>query len=153
MTGRGRHLLFSIMVAWWLAVPVAAQTAFPTDGLEQRIDFWKQAFTKYGADDLIVHDRFHVNLIYAVATDETVDETVRRVKDGLRGIRDSLSTPESSRKPPRPYARRLWARDWSVRDRCWTNCSIASTHNAASRSDFEPASSDRSATSTRFSGS
>jgi peptidoglycan lytic transglycosylase D len=95
MTGRGRHLLFSIMVVWWLAVPVAAQTALPTDGLEQRIDFWKQAFTKYGADDLIVHDRFHVNLIYAVATDETVDETVRRVKDGLRGIRDSLSTPEA----------------------------------------------------------
>jgi hypothetical protein len=70
---------------------VNAQTAFPTDGLEPRIDFWKQVFTQYGADDIVVHDRFHVNLIYAVADDDTVEQTVRNVKDGLRQIRDRLT--------------------------------------------------------------
>jgi membrane-bound lytic murein transglycosylase D len=93
MLGPGRNLLFLIFATWWLAVPVSAQTAFPSDGLERRVDFWKQVFTKYGADDVIVHDRFHVNLIYAVATGETVDDTIRRVKDGLQEIRDGLSTP------------------------------------------------------------
>jgi membrane-bound lytic murein transglycosylase D len=89
-----RHLLLSIIVVWWLAAPAGAQTMFPTDGLEQRIDFWKQVFTKYGADDVIVHDRFYVNLIYAVATDGTVDDTVSQVKDDLQEICDQLSEPE-----------------------------------------------------------
>jgi peptidoglycan lytic transglycosylase D len=90
----GRHLLSSIIVVWWLAVPAAAQTLFPADGLEPRIDFWKQVFTKYGADDVIVHDRLYVNLIYAVASDETADATIRSVKEGLREVRDELTAPE-----------------------------------------------------------
>jgi len=95
MRGLRRELLLLIFGAFWFAVPVSAQTAFPADGLESRIDFWKQVFTKYGADDVIVHDRFHVNLIYAVATDATTDETIRAVKDALREIGDELSTPEA----------------------------------------------------------
>src|SRR5689334_14032698 len=95
MRGLRRELLLLILGAFWFAVPVSAQTAFPTDGLESRIDFWKQVFTKYGADDVIVHDRFHVNLIYAVATDATTDDTIRVVKDALREIGDKLSTPEA----------------------------------------------------------
>ena len=91
MPRHGRHLLLSIVATWWLAVPAGAQTMFPTEGLEPRIDFWKQVFTQYGADDIVVHDRFHVNLIYAVADDDTVEQTVRAVKDGLREIRDRLS--------------------------------------------------------------
>lgn len=86
-----RRLLCSIIVVWWLAVPAGAQTMFPTEGLEPRIDFWRQVFTQYGADDIVVHDRFHVNLIYAVADDATVEQTVRDVKDGLREIRGRLS--------------------------------------------------------------
>jgi peptidoglycan lytic transglycosylase D len=86
-----RRLLSSIIVVWWLAVPAGAQTRFPTEGLEPRIDFWTQVFTRYGADDIVVHDRFHVNLIYAVADDDTVEQSVRNVKDGLRQIRDRLS--------------------------------------------------------------
>jgi peptidoglycan lytic transglycosylase D len=92
MTGLVRRLLSSIIVIWWFAVPAGAQTLFPAEGLEPRIDFWQQVFTQYGADDIVVHDRFHVNLIYAVADDDTVDQTVRDVKDGLREIRDRRST-------------------------------------------------------------
>jgi len=94
MRRHGRHLLLSIFATCWLAVPAGAQTMFPTAGLEARIDFWKQVFTQYGADDIVVHDRFHVNVIYAVADDDNADKTVRDVKDGLREIRDGLSTVE-----------------------------------------------------------
>src|SRR5262245_52465101 len=94
MPGIGRVLSFLTLATLWLAVPVGAQTRFPTEGLEPRIEFWKQVYTTYGADDVIVHDRFHVNLIYAVATDEMVDETILRVKGGLQEICDNLSTPD-----------------------------------------------------------
>ena len=95
MLGLRRGRLLLIFAAWWFAVPVSAQTAFRAEGLESRIDFWRQVFTKYGAEDLIVHDRFHVNLIYAVATDATAKDIIRRVKDGLHEISDELSTPEA----------------------------------------------------------
>jgi membrane-bound lytic murein transglycosylase D len=95
MLGLRRALLLLILGAWSFAVPAGAQTAFPADGLESRIAFWKQVFTKYGADDVIVHDRFHVNLIYAVATDATADDTIRRVKDALRELGDGLTAPEA----------------------------------------------------------
>jgi peptidoglycan lytic transglycosylase D len=86
-----RGLLASLVVLWGLALPAGAQTMFPTDRLEPRIDFWKQVFTRYGADDLVVHDRLQVNLIYAVADDDSVERTVGEVKDGLREIREHLS--------------------------------------------------------------
>jgi membrane-bound lytic murein transglycosylase D len=119
----GRHLLSSILVVGAFVVPAGAQTMFPTDGLEGRIEFWKQVFTKYGADEVIVHDRIQVNLIYAVATDETADDTIRSVREGLREIRDQLSTPDqlSARaseirqdivsaglQPSQPLLDRLW---------------------------------------------
>jgi len=94
MISPGRHLLSSILVVGSLAVPAGAQTLFPTDGLEGRVGFWKDVFTKYGVDDVIVHDRIHVNLIYAVATDDTADDTIRSVRDGLREIRDGLAAPQ-----------------------------------------------------------
>jgi peptidoglycan lytic transglycosylase D len=88
----GRHLLSPIVVVWWLAVPASAQTLFPTDGLEHRIDFWKQVFTQYGADDVIVHDRYYVDLIYGIADEDNAQRTIRNVKDGLLEIRDGLSS-------------------------------------------------------------
>ena len=91
----GRHLLPSIAVVWWLAVPASAQALFPTDGLEDRIDFWKQVFTKYGADDVIVHDRFHVNLIYAIADEDSAERTMRHVKDSLLGGSTSSYRPDT----------------------------------------------------------
>jgi peptidoglycan lytic transglycosylase D len=90
----GRHLLQSSIVLVLFAVPAFAETAFPAEGLEARIEFWKQVFTRYGADDIVIHDRFHVNLIYGVATDDTVDARVRGVKQALTEIRDALETPE-----------------------------------------------------------
>src|SRR5262245_54006102 len=91
MRGQFHRLWLPVFAIWWLTTPASAQTTFQAAGLEPRIGFWKQVFTKYGADDVIVHDRFHVNLIYAVADDYTADETVRTVEDGLREIRDRLS--------------------------------------------------------------
>jgi peptidoglycan lytic transglycosylase D len=90
----GRKLLPSTVVLVFLATPVIAQTSFPTDGLDARIGFWKQVFTHYGANDIVIHDRFHVNLVYAVANDETVDAGVRGVKDALTEIRDRFRAPE-----------------------------------------------------------
>jgi len=90
----GRYLLQSTIVLMFLAVPAFAETVFPAEGLEARIEFWKQVFTNYGADDIVIHDRFHVNLIYSVATDDTVDARVRSVKQALTEIRDTLETPE-----------------------------------------------------------
>lgn len=90
----GRYLLQSTIVLVFFAVPAFSETVFPAEGLEARIEFWKQVFTNYGADDIVIHDRFHVNLIYAVATDETVDARVRGVKQALTEIRDTLETPE-----------------------------------------------------------
>src|SRR5438094_5195781 len=40
----------------------------PAEGLASRIEFWKKVFTQYGEDDVIIQDRIHVNIIYAVAT-------------------------------------------------------------------------------------
>ena len=90
----GRHLLQSTVVVVLVAAPAFADVPFPPDGLGARIDFWKQVFTRYGADDLVIHDRFHVNLIYAVANDDTVDARVRRVKEALTEIRDNWRAPE-----------------------------------------------------------
>lgn len=90
----GRNLLQSTIVLVLFAAPAFAETAFPAEGLETRVEFWRQVFTRYGADDIIIHDRFHVNLIYDVATDDTVDARVRGVKQALTEIRDTLETPE-----------------------------------------------------------
>src|SRR5262245_66494098 len=91
MRGQFRLLWLPVFAIWWLTAPAFAQTTFQAAGLEPRIGLWKQVFTKYGADDVIVHDRFHVNLIYAVADDDTADETVRDVQDGLPESRERLA--------------------------------------------------------------
>src|SRR5580765_5967060 len=90
----GRNLLQSTIVLVFFAAPAFAETALPAEGLETRVEFWKQVFTRYGADDIIIHDRFHVNLIYGVASDDTVDARIRSVKQALTEIRDTLETPE-----------------------------------------------------------
>ena len=52
-----------------LAAPAIAERAeLPGEGLEKRVDFWKKVYTQYGEDDVIIHDRVQVNLIYDVAT-------------------------------------------------------------------------------------
>jgi len=79
-----------------LAVPAfASNSELPSEGLEQRVDFWKKIYTQYGADDVVIHDRVFVNLIYDVATDKTHSEKTANVRESLREIRENLDTPEN----------------------------------------------------------
>jgi peptidoglycan lytic transglycosylase D len=86
----------TILLVLALATPVLAEPLeLPIQGLENRIDFWKKVYTQYGADDVIIHDRIHVNLIYDVAGEDDVDSKVRVVKSALSEIQANLSTPEN----------------------------------------------------------
>jgi membrane-bound lytic murein transglycosylase D len=62
-------------------------------GLENRVEFWKKVFTHYGQDDIILHDRFHVNLIYDVANDDNVRSRTALVKRSLQEIADNIENP------------------------------------------------------------
>jgi membrane-bound lytic murein transglycosylase D len=73
-----------------LSPAFAANTQFPSQGLEQRIDFWKKVYTQYGKDDVIIHDLFHVNLIYDVANESDSKIKVGLTRNALREIRASL---------------------------------------------------------------
>jgi membrane-bound lytic murein transglycosylase D len=89
------RVLSLIVVLLTIAAPVIAQQSeFPTQGLEDRIEFWKKVYTQYGADDVIIHDRVHVNLIYDVATEFEVDSKIATVQKALNEIRSNLDTPE-----------------------------------------------------------
>jgi membrane-bound lytic murein transglycosylase D len=71
-----------------------ANAELPSQGLEQRVEFWKKIFTQYGKDDVVIHDRIYVHLIYGVASAGDVDTKLRTVRDGLREIRSNLETPQ-----------------------------------------------------------
>jgi membrane-bound lytic murein transglycosylase D len=88
--------LRTILVVLAVAIPGLAQsTELPKQGLEDRIEFWKKVYTQYGGDDVIIHDRIHVNLIYDVANEDDVDSKVRAVKSALSEIESNLATPEN----------------------------------------------------------
>jgi len=79
-----------------LASPAFAERLeLPSQGLENRIEFWKKVYTQYGIDDLIIHDRIHVNLIYDVATKGDQDSKITAVRQALGEIRNNLETPEN----------------------------------------------------------
>jgi membrane-bound lytic murein transglycosylase D len=61
--------------------------------LDQRIDFWKKIYTQYGADDLVIHDKVYVNLIYGVANSSNQAAKIADAQDALREIRMNLETP------------------------------------------------------------
>ncbi|MCC7417252.1 MAG: transglycosylase SLT domain-containing protein [Acidobacteria bacterium] len=92
---RGLSLTLACVV---LLLPSAqarsAEIVFPTDGFEQRIAFWTKVFTEYGQDDVVVHDRFHVNLIYGVADESGAKAMVRRVEAALSDLAAHLDEPE-----------------------------------------------------------
>jgi membrane-bound lytic murein transglycosylase D len=85
-------LCLSSLIACFLFVSssFAAEPNLPSTGLEQRIDFWKKIYTQYGKDDVVIHDLFHVNLIYDVASDSDVKVKVIAIKDALRDIKANL---------------------------------------------------------------
>src|ERR1700752_3340653 len=82
--------LFSMVSSAFAANPELSNT-----GLEQRVDFWKKVYTQYGENDLVIHDLFHVNLIYDVASDDDVTSKAAAVKATLREMRAALATPEA----------------------------------------------------------
>jgi membrane-bound lytic murein transglycosylase D len=73
----------------------AIDPAFTTDGLQPRIDFWKKIFTQYGEKDVVIHDTFHVDLIYDVATDADSASRVAAVRNALRELRGSGGNTEN----------------------------------------------------------
>lgn len=74
---------------------VAERLELPSQGLENRIEFWKKVYTQYGMDDVIIHDRIHVNLIYDVAAKGEQNSKITTVQQALDEIRNNLATPES----------------------------------------------------------
>jgi membrane-bound lytic murein transglycosylase D len=84
-----------VLMAAMAAPAFATNPALQSEGLEQRIDFWKKIYTQYGSDDVVIHDRVYVNLIYDVATDDTQDDKIANLKIALREIRSNIETPEN----------------------------------------------------------
>src|SRR5881397_2871605 len=99
-------IILAVLAAATTTAATAAQAApaapafperldLPTQGLENRVEFWKKVFTQYGEDDVIIHDRIHVNLIYDVAIRDDQTEKIGAVRQALDEIRDNLATPEN----------------------------------------------------------
>jgi len=98
-----------VFLAAMAAPAFATNPALPSDGLEQRVDFWKKIYTQYGADDVVIHDRIYVNLIYDVATDATQSEKTASIKSALREIQDNLNSPENLSKSATPVLQAIVA--------------------------------------------
>jgi membrane-bound lytic murein transglycosylase D len=87
---------FVLAIALAAGIPAYAQNpSLPSEGLDQRIDFWKKIYTQYGADDVVVHDRVYVNLIYSVTDPSNRSAKIADAQDALREIRLNLETPEN----------------------------------------------------------
>jgi membrane-bound lytic murein transglycosylase D len=67
----------------------------PSIGLEDRIDFWKKVYTQYGENDVIIHDRIRVNLIYDVAVRGEHRAKFEAIEDAIQEIRANLDAPEN----------------------------------------------------------
>jgi membrane-bound lytic murein transglycosylase D len=79
-----------------LAVPAIAGSAeLPSRGLEDRIEFWKKVYTQYGENDVIIHDRIRVNLIYDVAVRGEHAAKITAVQQALDEIRNNLTNQEN----------------------------------------------------------
>src|SRR6266446_9192892 len=79
-----------------LAAPaVAERLELPSQGLESRIEFWKKVYTQYGENDVIIHDRIYVNLIYDVAAKGEQESKIEAVRQALDEVRANLETPEN----------------------------------------------------------
>src|SRR5437762_5119136 len=79
------------------AAPVfaAGVPELTTQGLETRVDFWKKIFTQYGKDDIVIHDRIRVNLIYDIADESNASSKLSAVEHGLKEIAANLDAPEA----------------------------------------------------------
>src|SRR5262245_8112951 len=87
-----------------LGLPAFAEFAeLPNQGLENRIEFWKKVYTQYGQDDVVIHDRIRVNLIYDVAVRGEHEAKVDTVEQAIEEIRANLENPENLS----PYAKQI----------------------------------------------
>src|SRR5437870_9946788 len=85
-----------IVIILMLAAPAFAERLnLPAEGLESRIAFWKKIFTQYGKDDIVIHDRIRVNLIYDVADESNVESKLSTIDHSLKNILRNLGTPEN----------------------------------------------------------
>src|SRR5215475_3335800 len=92
-----KHILRLIVVLLAIAAPAFAERSeLPTEGLESRVEFWKKIFTQYGKDDIVIHDRIHVNLIYDVADETNIETKQTDVDHALKEIQASLDAPETA---------------------------------------------------------
>ena len=85
-------LLFALLAQG--APAFAESSELPNQGLADRIEFWKKVYTQYGQDDVIIHDRIRVNLIYDVAVRGEHGARVEAIESALAEIRANLETPE-----------------------------------------------------------
>src|SRR5262245_14008159 len=91
------RILITVMA---LAAPSFAGSAdLPNQGLEDRIQFWTKVYTQYGEDDVIIHDRIYVNLIYDVADRGESTGKVTAVRRALDEINANLANPEEQLSP------------------------------------------------------
>jgi len=84
------------------------ETLFPSKGVEHRVEFWKQIFTRYGENDLILHDRTDPRLVYRVvsfpgrpgsrAESRQQQAEVKKATETIKRVLDELSTlgPDSN---------------------------------------------------------
>jgi len=87
------RLVFAVLA---LGLPAVAQSVeLPSEGLESRIEFWKKVYTQYGQEDVIIHDRVHVNLIYDIAAKGEQALKVSAVEEALAEIQANLNSPEN----------------------------------------------------------
>jgi membrane-bound lytic murein transglycosylase D len=94
----GMRLSFAGLSVMVLALGVPAFAGFaelPNQGLEDRIEFWKKVYTQYGQDDVIIHDRIRVNLIYDVAVRGEHEAKADTVEQAIEEIRSNLENPEN----------------------------------------------------------
>jgi membrane-bound lytic murein transglycosylase D len=87
------HVILVILA--FVSPAFATNAALPIQGLESRVEFWKKVFTQYGQDDVIIHDKYHVNLIYDVSSESRVRSRIAEVKDALLEIRENIDSPEA----------------------------------------------------------
>jgi membrane-bound lytic murein transglycosylase D len=96
---------------------LGANPEFSSEGLEQRVDFWKKIFTQYSQDDIVIHDASRVNLIYTVADDANVKTRLAAVRGTLREIRSGLESPENLSSEAQQIAEAITAQGISLTTR------------------------------------
>ena len=98
---------------------VISPTFRPASDLEGRVAFWRLIFTKYGANQAVVHHRSHPELVYSVldftelknrySGRQFARKKSARIKAEVKRIRDSLRFLASGKEPRDKFERRVSA--------------------------------------------